>query len=86
MTHSVLVDTTRALFGRLYRELGRGRPLGTALENDDDQGRRGVSAWAIQYRMRSGSAMYSCATANASSLSSCVSGTCRSFSGFAICS
>ena len=33
MTHSVLVDTTRALFGHLYRELGRGRPLGTALEN-----------------------------------------------------
>ncbi len=33
MTHSVLVETTRALFGHLYRELGRGRPLGTALEN-----------------------------------------------------
>jgi tetratricopeptide (TPR) repeat protein len=29
----VLVETTRALFGHLYRELGRGRPLGTALEN-----------------------------------------------------
>lgn len=33
MTHSVLVDTTRALFGHFYGELARGRSLGTALEN-----------------------------------------------------
>jgi Transposase/CHAT domain len=33
MTHSVLVATTAALFGHLYGELGRGRTLGTALDN-----------------------------------------------------
>ena len=33
MTHSVLVNTTRALFGHLYRELARGETIGTALDN-----------------------------------------------------
>jgi len=32
MTHTVLVATTRALFGELYRHLGRRLPLGTALD------------------------------------------------------
>jgi hypothetical protein len=33
MTHSVLVTTTRALFGHFYRELARGETIGTALDN-----------------------------------------------------
>jgi tetratricopeptide (TPR) repeat protein len=33
MTHSVLVDTTRALFGHFYRELARGETIGAALDN-----------------------------------------------------
>jgi tetratricopeptide (TPR) repeat protein len=33
MTHSVLVDTTRALFGHFYRELARGETVGAALDN-----------------------------------------------------
>jgi tetratricopeptide (TPR) repeat protein len=33
MTHTVLVATTRALFGELYRELARGRGLGEALDH-----------------------------------------------------
>jgi tetratricopeptide (TPR) repeat protein len=33
MTHSVLVTTTRALFGYFYRELARGETIGTALDN-----------------------------------------------------
>jgi tetratricopeptide (TPR) repeat protein len=33
MTHTVLVATTRALFGHLYGELARGQPIGTALDN-----------------------------------------------------
>ena len=33
MTHSVLVQTTRALFGQFYGELARGRPVGTSLDN-----------------------------------------------------
>jgi hypothetical protein len=37
MTHSVLVDTTRALFGHFYRELARGWSIGTALDNARSQ-------------------------------------------------
>src|SRR5262249_15902416 len=33
MTDSVLVDTTRALFGHFYRELARGEAIGAALDN-----------------------------------------------------
>jgi len=33
MTHSVLVSTTRELFGHFYRELARGETIGTALDN-----------------------------------------------------
>jgi tetratricopeptide (TPR) repeat protein len=33
MTHSVLVDTTRALFSHFYRELACGRAIGGALDN-----------------------------------------------------
>ena len=33
MTHSVLVDTTRALSGHFYRELARGETVGAALDN-----------------------------------------------------
>jgi tetratricopeptide (TPR) repeat protein len=33
MTHSVLVATTRALFGELYKELARHRGIGEALDN-----------------------------------------------------
>jgi len=33
MTHSVLVDTTRELFGAFYENLSRGRAIGTALDN-----------------------------------------------------
>jgi tetratricopeptide (TPR) repeat protein len=32
MTHSVLVDTTRQLFGYFYRELGQAHPVGQALD------------------------------------------------------
>lgn len=32
MTHSVLVPTTRALFGKLYEQLARHRAIGEALE------------------------------------------------------
>ncbi len=47
MTHSVLVETAWRLFAQLYGELGRGRTLGTALENarrelyrDQERGQR----------------------------------------------
>ena len=33
MTHSVLVPTTRALFGAFYKDLARGRGIGEALDN-----------------------------------------------------
>jgi tetratricopeptide (TPR) repeat protein len=33
MTHTVLVPTTRALFGHFYRELARGHAVATALDN-----------------------------------------------------
>jgi hypothetical protein len=33
MTHTVLVPTTRALFGHFYSELARGHAVGTALDN-----------------------------------------------------
>jgi hypothetical protein len=33
MTHSVLVDTTRALFGHFYRELASGETIGSGLDN-----------------------------------------------------
>ena len=37
MTHSVLVNTTRALFGHFYRELARGETIGSALDNSRAQ-------------------------------------------------
>jgi hypothetical protein len=37
MTHSVLVETTRALFGHFYRELARGESIGAALDNARSQ-------------------------------------------------
>ena len=54
MTHSVLVDTTRALFGHFYGELARGETIGTALDNARarfTRGRNGAFAGAAEGRI-----------------------------------
>jgi CHAT domain-containing protein len=58
MTHSVLVDTTRALFGHFYRELARGESIGAALDNARSQ----LYARAANGSVRSGASRSGCRT------------------------
>jgi tetratricopeptide (TPR) repeat protein len=54
MTHSVLVDTTRALFGSFYKHLAQGKAMGESLDNarrdlwlhpERGERRRGMNTW-----------------------------------------
>lgn len=51
MSHSVLVQTTQALFGEFYQELAKGRSLGLAL----DKARRYLDNYPEKYELQLGS-------------------------------